>query len=111
MTKERQKCLDDGLIDESFITKNSFSHNDISGYIYKITKKTTGRFNIKGITDYQFEVIEIVPITANILEREKYFIQKYYKENPEKSLNIMCTANINADQMEIENLVKGGCEG
>ena len=49
--------------------------------------------------------------TVNILEREKYFIRKYYKENPEKSLNIMCTANINADQMEIENLVKGGGEG
>lgn len=128
--KEHQKCLDDGLIDESFITKDSYSYDDIAGYIYKITKKSTGefyvgqtiyapvfrwgqhlktdRFNIKRITDYQFEVIEVVSKSENILEREKYFIQKYYKENPEKSLNIMCTANINADQMELENLVKGG---
>lgn len=62
----------------------------------------TDRFNINGILDYQFEVIEVVPITENILEREKYYIQKYYKELPEKSLNIMCTANIDANQIEIE---------
>lgn len=71
---------------------------DISGYIYKISKKSTGefyigqtmyapvfrwgqhlkteRFPIKNITDYKFEVIEIVPKTENILEREKYYIQK-----------------------------------
>ena len=125
LERERQKCLDNGLIDESFITKDSYSYNGISGYIYKITKKTTGefyigqtiyapifrwgqhlktdRFNIKGITDYQFEVIEVVPKDLNILEREKYYIQKYYKENPEKSLNIMCTANIDANQIELES--------
>lgn len=123
--RERQKCLDDGLIDESFITKNSYSYNGISGYIYKISKKSTGefyigqtiyapvfrwgqhlktdRFNIKDITDYQFEVIEIVPESENILEREKYYIQKYYNENPEKSLNIMCTANIDTTQATFES--------
>lgn len=37
------------------------------------------------------EVLEIVPKTENILEREKYYIQKYYMEDPERSLNIMCT--------------------
>lgn len=121
--RERKKCLDEGLIDESFITKDTFRRNDIAGYIYKISKKSTGefyigqsiylpifrwgqhlktdRFNINGILDYQFEVIEVVPITENILEREKYYIQKYYKEDPEKSLNIMCTANIDANQIEI----------
>ena len=121
--KERQKCLADGLVDESFITRNDFKRDDIAGYIYKISKKSTGefyigqtiylpifrwgqhlkteRFDIKGILDYQFEVIEVVPITENILEREKYYIQKYYKENPEKSLNIMCTANVNVNQIEI----------
>lgn len=84
-----------------------------SGYIYKISKKSTGefyigqtvyapifrwgqhlktdRFPINNIIDYQFEVLEIVPKDVNILEREKYYIQKYYKENPEKSLNIACT--------------------
>ena len=40
----------------------------------------TERFPIKNITDYKFEVIEIVPKTENILEREKYYIQKFYKE-------------------------------
>lgn len=123
--RERQKCLDDGLIDESFITKDSYSYNGISGYIYKITKKSTGefyigqtiyapvfrwgqhlktdRFDIKGITDYQFEVIEVVPEDENILAKEKYYIQKYYKENPEKSLNIMCTANVNTSQIEFKS--------
>lgn len=97
---------------------------DIAGYIYKISKKSTGefyigqtiyapvfrwgqhlktaRFPIKDITDYKFEVIEIVPKTENILEREKYYIQKYYRENPEKSLNIACTANIDTAQITME---------
>lgn len=121
--KERQKCLADGLVDESFITREDFKRDDIAGYIYKISKKSTGefyigqtkylpifrwgqhlktdRFDMKGILDYQFEVIEIVPIIENILERETYYIRKYYNENPEKSLNIMCTANLDANQQEI----------
>ena len=93
------KCLADGLVDESFITREDFKRDDIAGYIYKISKKSTGefyigqtiylpifrwgqhlktdRFDMKGIVDYQFEVIEIVPITENILAREKYYIQKF----------------------------------
>lgn len=129
--KERQKLLADGLVDESFITREDFRRDDIAGYIYKISKKSTGefyigqtiylpifrwgqhlktdRFDMKGILDYQFEVIEIVPITENILAREKYYIQKYYKENPEKSLNISCTKGlegqnqINIDHLESED--------
>ena len=124
--KEHQKGLADGLIDESFITREDFKNNDIAGYIYKISKKSTGefyigqtiylpifrwgqhlkteRFDMKGILDYQFEVIEIVPITENILEREKYYIQKYYKENPEKSLNIMCTQGIAKNENQGQQL-------
>lgn len=121
--KERRKCLADGLVDESFITREDFKRDDIAGYIYKISKKSTGefyigqtiylpifrwgqhlktdRFDIKGILDYQFEVIEIVPKSENILAREKYYIQKYYKENPEKSLNIACTKGVSdIDQLE-----------
>lgn len=116
ISRERKKCLDDGLVDESFITKDSFSKDGIAGYIYKITKRSTGefyvgqtiyapvfrwgqhlktdRFDISGILDYVFEVIEVVPQDQNILEREKYWIHKCYKEAPEKSLNIACTANI-----------------
>ena len=89
---------------------------DITGYIYKITKKSsdefyvgqtiynpvfrwgqhlnTERFPLSDICDYKFEVLEIVPKGKNILEREKYYIQKLYKENPQKSLNIMCTAGL-----------------
>lgn len=97
----------------------------VSGYIYKITKKSTGefyvgqtiyapvfrwgqhlktdRFPIKDIIDYQFEVIEIVPQSENILEREKFHIQRCYRENPEKSLNIMCTANLKEGDAKNEN--------
>lgn len=116
LEREHQKCLDDGLVDESFITQEDFKRDDIAGYIYKISKKSTGefyigqtmylpifrwgqhlktdRFNMNNILDYQFEVIEVVPTTENILEREKYYIQEYYKKCPEKSLNIMQTAHV-----------------
>ncbi len=103
---------------EFYVTRDMFTEQ-IAGYIYLITKKSTGefyvgqtiyapvfrwaqhlkteRFDIKGILDYQFEVIEIVPKGENILEREKYWIQKKYKENPAKSLNIMQTAGLAED--------------
>lgn len=112
--KERKKLKPDDK-QEFYISRDMFTEN-ISGYIYKITKKSTDefyigqtvyapifrwgqhlktdRFPIKNITDYKFEVLEIVPRKDNILEREKYYIQNHYQENPEKSLNIMCTANI-----------------
>ena len=128
ITKERNKCFAAGLVDESFIKREDFKRDDIAGYIYKISKKSTGefyigqtiylpvfrwgqhlktdRFDMKGITDYQFEVIEIVPVSENLLEREKYYIQKYYKESPEKSLNIMCTANVNTAQIELSEVLK-----
>lgn len=94
---------------EFWISRDMFT-KEISGYIYKITKKSTGefyvgqtmyapvfrwgqhlkteRFPISGITDYKFEVLEIVPKSENILEREKFYIQKCYMDNPSKSLNI-----------------------
>ncbi len=58
--------------------------------------------NLEKILDYQFEVIEIVGKNQNILEREKYWIQKLYRENPSKSLNISCTAGLNPEQMSFE---------
>lgn len=109
--------------EEFYITKDMFSEK-VSGYIYKISKKSTGefyigqtmyapvfrwgqhlkteRFPIENITDYQFEVIEIVPLGCNILEREKYWIQKFYRDNPEKSLNIMCTANMSLANIDLD---------
>lgn len=109
--RERRKLKPDDE-QEFFIQRDMFTE-DIAGYIYLITKKSTGefyvgqtmyapifrwgqhlktqRFPIKDITDFKFEVIEIVPKSENILEREKYWIQTLYKENPDKSLNIACT--------------------
>lgn len=115
LDKERQRLKPDE--DREFwVTRDMFTEKNMAGYIYKITKKSTGefyvgqtiyvpifrwgqhlkteRFDIKGILDYQFEVIEIVPKGENILEREKYWIQKLYLENPKLSLNISCTANL-----------------
>lgn len=109
---------------EFFVTRDMFTE-DISGYIYKITKKSTGefyvgqtqyapvfrwgqhlkteRFPIAGILDYKFEVLEIVPKGENILEREKYYIQLLYQENPEKSLNIACISGVKTkDPNQIE---------
>lgn len=101
--------------------------NEIVGYIYKITKKSTGefyvgqtqyapvfrwgqhlktkRFPIANILDYKFEVLEIVPKGENILEREKHYIQLLYRENPKKSLNIACVAGAydnDPNQMELK---------
>ncbi len=113
---------------EFYVTRDMFTE-DISGYIYKITKKSTGefyvgqtqyapvfrwgqhlkteRFPIAGILDYKFEVLEIVPKGENILEREKNYIQLLYRENPEKSLNIACVAGAydnDPNQMELEKV-------
>lgn len=96
---------------EFWVSRDMFTE-DITGYIYKISKKSTGefyvgqtiyapifrwgqhlktpRFPIANITDYKFEVLEIVKKGENILEIEKHYIQMLYKENPEKSLNIAC---------------------
>ena len=112
--RERKQIAPDEK-QEFYIQKDMFTEN-IAGYIYLITKKSTGefyvgqtvyapvfrwgqhlkteRFPIKNITDYKFEVIEIVPKSENILEREKHWIQTLYKENPDKSLNIACTKSV-----------------
>lgn len=98
-----------------YITRDMFNE-PISGYIYKITKKSTGefyvgqtryapvfrwgehlkssRFPISDILDYKFETIEVVSDNDNILEREKFHIQQQCKANPDKCLNIMCTAGL-----------------
>ena len=89
MIDQMINCRDEG-INESIIQKidiSKLSDDYNESYNYQFFEE---RFDIKNILDYQFEVIEVVPKSENILEREKYYIQKYYKENPEKSLNIMC---------------------
>ena len=119
--RERLHPSDD---QEFYISREMFTE-PISGYIYIIRKKSTGefyvgqtkyapvfrwgqhlkteRFPISNITDYSFEVLEIVPKGENILEREKYYIQKYYKADPKRSLNIACISGLeaSADQISI----------
>ena len=117
--KERQSLKPDDDR-EFYVSRDMFSSSNVTGYIYKITKKSTNefyvgqtiyapvfrwgqhlkteRFPIENITDYKFEVLEIVPKGENILEREKYYIQKHYKENPEKSLNIMCVKGCDSNE-------------
>ena len=113
---ERAKIANESDGKNIWVNRGDYKSDKIAGYIYKITKKSTGefyvgqtiyepmfrwaqhlgteRFKIDNILDYQYETIEIVPYGENILEREKYWIQKLYKENPNLSLNIMQTANL-----------------
>lgn len=101
--------------DEFFVSRDMFSQS-ISGYIYKITKKSTQqfyigqtkyapmfrwaehmkteRFPIENIEDYQFEVLRIVPTSENILDVEKQYIQSAYIADPEHSLNVACTSGL-----------------
>jgi len=100
---------------EFFVTRDMFT-SKIAGYIYKITKKSTrefyvgqtkympmfrwaehmktDRFPVDNITDYLFEIIEIVSLTENLLNRETYWIQRCYNEHPELSLNISQTQQL-----------------
>ena len=117
--KEHKRLMKDQNMEfdpNEWISIEQFTRDDIAGYIYKISKKSTGEFYIgqtvhlpifrwgqhlktdrfyhSNIDDYQFEVLEIVPKSKNILEVEKEYIQENYKRNPEKSLNISNTKNI-----------------
>lgn len=96
---------------EFYVTRDMFSEQ-IGGYIYKITKKSTGefyigqtryappfrwaqhlkteRFKIENILDYQFEVLEIVKLGVNIFDIEKQWIKNEYEKFPGLSLNIAC---------------------
>lgn len=124
--KQKLRAENEDYADNDWITRDSFTNENLAGYIYKITKKSTGefyvgqtvyvpifrwgqhlkteRFDIKNLLDYKFEVIELVPKNENLLEREKYWIQKLYRKNPEKSLNISQTMELRKDSQN--NLIK-----
>lgn len=113
-----ERC--DDVNTELWVSQSMFANNDIIGYIYRITKKSTGEFYIgqtchipifrwgqhlktsrfpeDKIDDYAFEVLEIVPKGKNLLEVEKEYIQESYKKNPSKSLNIINTKNVDYHQ-------------
>lgn len=118
--KESENFVDEDVAMQGWISENSFDNSTQAGYIYLITKKSTGqfyvgqtsyvpvfrwgqhlkteRFPVENIEDYTFEVLEVVPTGENILEREKHWIQEMYKSAPELSLNIACTKNISEDE-------------
>lgn len=106
LKKEEQEKNGNNYVDE-FITKESFSSFS-DGFIYKISKKSTGefyigqtryvpifrwgqhlkteRFDIKNINDYVFEVIEVCD-KEKLNERESHYIN-LYKDDP-LNLNIV----------------------
>ena len=110
LNKNKDKIEETNVwIDKSMFTESQ-SKSKIVGYIYKITKRSTGefyigettyvpifrwgqhllteRFNIKNIEDYIFEVIDTVYEGANIFEIESKYIKEYYNKYPKLSLNI-----------------------
>lgn len=94
-----------------WVDKSMFNMDGIIGYIYKITKKSTGefyigqtkyvpifrwgqhlktdRFDMTNILDYQFETIDIVKSKQNILEVEKKYIKEYKEKYKGLCLNII----------------------
>lgn len=123
--KEEKKKIAPGDQDHFCVDKEGFKKiqdESIIGYIYKITKKSTGefyvgqtmyvpifrwgehlhteRFPLSCIEDYQFEVLAKVKSGENILEVEKSYIQSQYLMNPEKSLNISGTQNLRKGESE-----------
>lgn len=110
ITKDSDKLENSNMwIDKSLFTENQTT-NKIIGYIYKITKRSTGefyigettyvpifrwgqhllteRFNIDNIEDYIFEVIDTVYEGTNIFKIESKYIKEYYNKYPKLSLNI-----------------------
>lgn len=124
--EETDKIKEESDGENIWVNRGDFKGQNVIGYIYKITKKSTGefyigqtiyepmfrwvqhlateRFKIDNILDYQYETIEIVYSGNNILEREKYWIQKCYKENPNLSLNIAQTKNIVYSDDDLEEI-------
>lgn len=97
-------------VPNDFVDAHSYSYSGLAGYIYKISKKSTGefyvgktiyapifrwgqhlrtdRFALEDIADYQFETLEVVPKDVSLADRENYWIHECYNKNPDKSLNI-----------------------
>lgn len=103
---------DADFVPDTFITRYTFDESvGGTGYIYKISKKSTHefyvgktsyvpiyrwgqhllteRFNIRNINDYVFEILEVVPNKRILNEREAYWINRCRDENPALSLNII----------------------
>lgn len=101
---------ENNYLSESWVSRLDDYEKNVSGYIYMITKKSTKefyvgqtnavpmfrwvqhlkteRFKVENITDYQYEVLEKVKYKKDLNDREAYWINKKYKENPDLCLNI-----------------------
>lgn len=119
-----QYVNENDLVPDIWVSKETFLSEYEQGYIYKITKKSTGefyvgqtkynpifrwgqhlttdRFDVKHMDDYMFEVLEIVKNDATVLRvREAYWIEHERAKCPEKSLNIQ-----NPDEEKWEDKLK-----
>lgn len=107
--KYLQSTLSDEVIPSIYLSRNQLYDEWNKGYIYMITKKSTGefyvgqtnivpifrwgqhlktsRFPIENLVDYKFEVLEEVPDKHLLLNREAYWINKMHDQNPELCLN------------------------
>lgn len=106
-----QYAKENDLVSDSWVKRNDNYGTTDYGYIYMISKKSTGefyvgqtnavpmfrwvqhlkteRFKIENITDYKYEVLEVIKDKKDINQREAYWINLKYKENPSLSLNII----------------------
>ena len=111
---------DNNYLSEFWVDRNDDYKTGNYGYIYMITKKSTGefyvgqtnavpmfrwvqhlkteRFKIENIIDYKYETLEVVKYKKDINDREAYWINKKYKEKPDLCLNIQ------KPKMKIDNL-------
>lgn len=102
---------ENNIVSDLYVSKHQISKND--GYIYLITKKSTGefyigqtkyvpmfrwiqhlkteRFKLENILDFRYEVLEVIPnyVPELLNERESYWINKKRDENPGLCLNII----------------------
>lgn len=102
---------DNDCVPEFYVDRNTFASYSQYGYIYKITKRSTGefyvgqtkynpifrwgqhlttdRFKMDNIMDYIFEVIDIVTYEnrEQLLAKEAYWINHEREKCPEKCLN------------------------
>lgn len=98
-----------GEASDEWIVKQDFVSLSSSGYIYKITKRSTGeqyvgqstyvpmfrwmqhlrtdRFPIKKLDDYIFEIVEVVNDLDELNNKEAYWINKCKNELGDKCLN------------------------
>ncbi len=104
-----QYAKDNDIVSDYFVSRTDDYNDDNAGYIYMITKRSskefyigqtntipmfrwvqhlkTERFWIDNIEDYIFEILEKVPDQQKLNDRESYWINLKYKENPNLCLN------------------------